>query len=93
MLRDRLVGGMRDEAIQRRLLAESNLTFDLAQKIAIAAETAHKNTEEIRTPSNEITSIQQVTLNERVSPSCEQRIILAEKQAERSLEDLVDHKQ
>ncbi|KRY26208.1 hypothetical protein T01_4390 [Trichinella spiralis] len=60
MLRDRLVGGMRDEAIQRRLLAESNLTFDLAQKIAIAAETAHKNTEEIRTPSNETTSIQQV---------------------------------
>ncbi|XP_003368115.1 conserved hypothetical protein [Trichinella spiralis] len=59
MLRDRLVGGMRDEAIQRRLLAESNLTFDLAQKIAIAAETAHKNTEEIRTPSNETTSIQQ----------------------------------
>ncbi|KRZ71620.1 Transposon Tf2-11 polyprotein [Trichinella papuae] len=60
MLRDRFVGGIRDEAIQRRLLAEPKLTFDLAQKIAIAAETAHKNTEEIRTPNNEFASIQQV---------------------------------
>ncbi|KRZ10956.1 Uncharacterized protein T11_18511 [Trichinella zimbabwensis] len=60
MLRDRFVGGIRDEAIQRRLLAEPNLTFDLAQKIAIAAATAHKNTEEIRTPNNEFASIQQV---------------------------------
>ncbi|KRY99853.1 hypothetical protein T11_16783, partial [Trichinella zimbabwensis] len=60
MLWDRFVGGIRYEAIQRRLLAEPNLTFDLAQKIAIAAETAHKNTEEIRTANNEFASIQQV---------------------------------
>ncbi|KRZ54889.1 hypothetical protein T02_113 [Trichinella nativa] len=45
MLRDRLVGGIRDEVIQRGLLAEPNLTFDLAQKMAIAAETAQRNTE------------------------------------------------
>ncbi|KRX28068.1 hypothetical protein T07_3822 [Trichinella nelsoni] len=53
MLRDRLVGGIRDEVIQRGLLAEPNLTFDLAQKIAIAAETAQRNTEEIRTSNND----------------------------------------
>ncbi|KRY49822.1 hypothetical protein T03_16186 [Trichinella britovi] len=45
MLRDRLVGGIRDEVIQRGLLGEPNLTFDLAQKMAIAAETAQRNTE------------------------------------------------
>ncbi|XP_003378214.1 hypothetical protein Tsp_02413 [Trichinella spiralis] len=53
MLRDRLVGGVRDEVIQRGLLAEPNLTFDLAQEIAIAAETAQRNTEEIRTSNND----------------------------------------
>ncbi|KRX67712.1 hypothetical protein T09_14944 [Trichinella sp. T9] len=45
MLRDRLVGGIRDEVIQRGLLGEPNLTFDLAQKMATAAETAQRNTE------------------------------------------------
>ncbi|XP_064475711.1 uncharacterized protein K02A2.6-like [Ornithodoros turicata] len=48
MLRDRLVCGLRDESLQRRLLAESNLTFTLAQDKAIVAEYALRETEKIR---------------------------------------------
>ncbi|XP_064476854.1 uncharacterized protein K02A2.6-like [Ornithodoros turicata] len=45
MLRDRLVCGLRDESLQRRLLAESNLTFTLAQDKAIVAEYALRETD------------------------------------------------
>ena len=44
MLRDRLVCGVKDERIQRRLLAESQLEFKNAMKLATAMETADKNT-------------------------------------------------
>ncbi|CAB4039062.1 Hypothetical predicted protein [Paramuricea clavata] len=40
MLRDRLVCGINDEQIQRRLLAESSLDFKKAMKIATSMETA-----------------------------------------------------
>ena len=43
MLRDRLVCGINDERIQRRLLSEAELTFDKALSIATAVETANKN--------------------------------------------------
>ena len=45
MLRDRLVCGVREERVQRRLLQE--LTFDDALRIARSMETASKNEEEI----------------------------------------------
>lgn len=43
MLRDRLVCGVVDEALQRRLLAEPTLTFKEAEEKALAAETALLN--------------------------------------------------
>ena len=45
MLRDRLICGINDERIQRRFLAEHKLTFDKALSIAVAVETAKKNTQ------------------------------------------------
>ena len=42
MLRDRLVCGCRDQRLQRKLLAEPDLTFDQAFKIAKVMEAAEK---------------------------------------------------
>ena len=50
MLRDRLVCGVADQAIQRKLLAESNLTLEKATNIALAMETAVQNAEALRSP-------------------------------------------
>ena len=43
MLRDRLVCGVKDDAIQRKLLAETDLTLQKASAIAISMETASKD--------------------------------------------------
>ena len=43
MIRDRLVCGVRSPKIQQRLLAETELSFDRALKIASAMERAEKN--------------------------------------------------
>ncbi len=48
MLRDRLVCGAVDEALQRRLLAEPTLTFKEAEEKALAAETALLNARLLR---------------------------------------------
>ena len=48
MLRDRLVCGVNDERIQRRLLAESQLKFKKAMELATAMETADKNTRDLQ---------------------------------------------
>ena len=48
LLRDRLVCGIKDEHIQRRLLAEPNLTFKKAQDIAQALESADRNTADLQ---------------------------------------------
>ena len=47
MLRDRLVCGINDEQIQRRLLAESSLDFKKAMKLATSMETAAKNARDL----------------------------------------------
>uniref|UniRef100_A0AAQ4NRX0 Gypsy retrotransposon integrase-like protein 1 n=1 Tax=Gasterosteus aculeatus aculeatus TaxID=481459 RepID=A0AAQ4NRX0_GASAC len=47
MLRDRLVCGINDDRIQRRLLSETDLTFEKAFKIAVAAEAASKNVQDL----------------------------------------------
>ncbi len=54
MLRDRLVCGINDDRIQRRLLAETDLTFEKALKIAQAMETANKDVRDLQasTPRN-----------------------------------------
>ena len=43
LLRDRIVCGINDEHVQRRLLAEKELSFDKALELAISLETAKKN--------------------------------------------------
>ena len=48
MIRDRLVCGVNDGRIQRRLLAEPDLTFKKAMDIAQAMEAADKNVQEIQ---------------------------------------------
>ena len=55
MLRDRLVSGMSDDRIQRRLLAERELTFEKAVEIATATEMANRNVQDLggKTPSSD----------------------------------------
>ena len=47
MLRDRLVCGVNDDHIQKRLLSEANLTLQRAIKLAESLETAAKNVREL----------------------------------------------
>lgn len=51
MLRDRIVCGINNDRIQRQLLAETDLTFNKALAIAVAAETATKNAQDLQNPS------------------------------------------
>ena len=51
MLRDRLVVGIDNEAIQRRLLSETAQTFKKALELAQSIEVAAKNTKEIQNAS------------------------------------------
>ncbi|XP_022101226.1 uncharacterized protein LOC110984905 [Acanthaster planci] len=48
MLRDRLVVGCREPAIQRKLLSDTSLTFEKALNIATAMEMASKDVEKIK---------------------------------------------
>ncbi|TWW72848.1 hypothetical protein D4764_15G0002420 [Takifugu flavidus] len=50
MIRDRLVCGIVDDRIQRRLLSEPDLTFDKALKLAQAIETACKDVKDLQSP-------------------------------------------
>ncbi len=47
MLRDRMVCGIGDEHMQKKLLSETALTFNIALKIVTAVETADKNLHDI----------------------------------------------
>ena len=47
MLRDRLVCGINDQRLQRRLLAESDLTFKKAFDLVQALEAAERNAKDI----------------------------------------------
>ncbi|XP_021340098.1 uncharacterized protein K02A2.6-like [Mizuhopecten yessoensis] len=47
-LRDRLVCGLRSEFIQKKLLAEKDLTLEKACEISVAMETAARNTTEMK---------------------------------------------
>ncbi len=48
MLRDRLVCGVSHEGIQKRLLAEKNLTYEKATELALAIESAERDTKDIK---------------------------------------------
>ena len=65
MLRDRLVCGVRDVRLQRRLLigrllAESNLTFSKALDLAVAAELVEKNVRDLQNTQTHIATQDQV---------------------------------
>ncbi|KAJ8001021.1 hypothetical protein DPEC_G00186480 [Dallia pectoralis] len=48
MLHDRLVCGIADDRIQRRLLAEPELMFEKAFKVALAMETANRDVRDLQ---------------------------------------------
>lgn len=48
MLRDRLVCGINEDRIQRRLLLETNLTVESALSRAQAMESANKNVQDLQ---------------------------------------------
>ena len=57
MLRDRLIWGINDAGIQKKLLQENDpLTLARALKVAKGAETADKNLQEMKAPSQELDS-------------------------------------
>ena len=60
MLRDRLVCGTADERVQRRYLQESTLTYTKARDMALASETADKDSKRLHEASGEATSAGQV---------------------------------
>ncbi|KAL5468747.1 hypothetical protein EMCRGX_G029860 [Ephydatia muelleri] len=72
MLRDRLVCGIRNARVQRRLLAESGLTFAKAFELTLAAELAEKNALDIQRPGDgsPIHTIQKQTGTERRPIRC-----------------------
>ena len=51
MLRDRLVCGINDDRIQQRLLAEPILDFAKALQIALAMESAAKDSKQLKVPA------------------------------------------
>ena len=53
MLRDRLVCGVNEESIQKRLLSISDLTYDTAVKKALAMEAAMQNAKEMQASKKE----------------------------------------
>ena len=59
MLRDRLVCGVEEPKIQRRLLAEPDLTCDKAFELALAAESVDKNAKDLQpTVSSTVNRVQ-----------------------------------
>ena len=60
MIRDRLVCGVNDRAIQRRLLQESDLVYKTAYDIVIAMESASKNALDLLAGSTTTTQVKQL---------------------------------
>ena len=54
MIRDRLVCGISDDAIQKRLLTEPGLTYAKSVEIAQSMETATQNVKELRAKSEQV---------------------------------------
>ena len=69
MLRDRLVCGINDDHTQRRLLAETTLTFQKALDIAIAQETAVRDSKDLKQPfkSSDINKLSHKTKREQTT--------------------------
>ena len=58
MLRDRLVCGLRDVRVQRRLFAEPKLTFTKAFELAQAAELAEKSSQDISRAGTSVNALE-----------------------------------
>ena len=75
MLRDRLVSGVNNEKIQRRLLSESELTFKKAFEIALSLETiAQHMADPQSTPSTSAmasASVKKVSSSKKQPPKSE----------------------
>ena len=57
MLRDRLVCGIKDSRVQRRLLSETDLTFKKAFKLSQASEVSEKNARDLHKPTGAVHAI------------------------------------
>ena len=69
MLRDRLVCGVRHEGIQKRLLAEKDLTYDKALQLAQAIESAERDTRDIKRSATSSMAGKQVHYSQSHTPS------------------------
>lgn len=69
-LRDRIVCGLHNESIQKRLLVEANLTFDKAVKLAVAMETATKDSIELRRKPKPETEVNKISSEGRKQRKC-----------------------
>ena len=79
MLRDRLVCGICDDAIQKQLLAEHDLNFAKAVQLTQSMETAAKNVKELKQPSgtpttstgsHEVLKVTQPRQGKKILPTC-----------------------
>ena len=66
-LRDRLVCGIRSESIQKKLLAEAELTLKRAVEIAVGMEAAEKTTKSLK---EEVSPIQQISVPQTPRVPC-----------------------
>ena len=57
MIRDRLVCRINHEGIQKKLLAEKNLTYERALEIALALESAEQGTKDLKSAATAATSL------------------------------------
>ena len=75
MIRDRLVCGVANSSIQRRLLAEQSLTLKQAHDLARAMETAEQNVKDLQgqKPSPTNTAVHMVTQTEESGAQDEYR--------------------
>lgn len=64
-IRDRFVCGIKNESVQKKLLAESALTLDGAIKIAHAMETAGRDATELREQRNTSATVHKVEVRNR----------------------------
>lgn len=68
MLRDRIVCGLRDKAVQRGLLKESKLTYQLALDTALAAEVAANDAKQLHDTHRQPLPVHHVNSKQRKQP-------------------------
>ena len=69
MLRDRIVCGINDNAIQKRLLAEPELSFKKAVELAQGMETAARDAKELQKPTSTRETCKETTGVLKINPS------------------------